>query len=431
MNTIKYAMSIMFIFCVSQFMCSNDPDILLTPSETVGVISGVVIPSNAVVTIDLYRGSELITTTFSENGSFSIKNVPYGSYTIVATYNDRKIVTNVLLYESFQFIDVLDFSTLFPFLKACSYTDGCTLTLSNTNFAEGDSISFVFRLLQDYIFDTSANIGLQVYPEKISSFSKLVIDQNYSSISVPVDSLITLDSISFYLKVINIFSPNLNFSDSGTITYHIDTTGLDSAITMNFIHSISPKNGAEDVSTEGVFTIEFIKGMNWKSVEENTYLTPSCSLTFFWNAENSLLVEPSNCLSPSTQYILTLGKNVMTHDSVSFLCGLNFTFKTGNVSFFKGLWPLNGNTNVDIDIPFKFQSNFIYDPLALEKSFLISPRPDSLQFIAEDDFLIKVFHSPLLADTVYTITIDSTLSSLKGTLLGEDMIISFRTSARD
>jgi hypothetical protein len=63
----------------------------------------------------------------------------------------------------------------------------------------------------------------------------------------------------------------------------------------------------------------------------------------------------------------------------------------------------------------------------LREAFSITPPVDSLVFSSPDEGVVEVSHATLLPDTTYTITIDTTLSSRKGTTSGEILVIRFRT----
>jgi hypothetical protein len=222
--------------------------------------------------------------------------------------------------------------------------------------------------------------------------------------------------------------------DSLSFDFHIDSTGLDSALTSDLVANVIFNNSFSSLrSTKTAFAIEgeiivlFAHKMDNESVERSIMTAPSFSPNFFWQ-DNMLTIVPANSLVPQTNYTLTIGSGAQTSDSVKFRVPYAINFTTGSTDYFREYWPLDKEIGVARNVPFRFSFNYSVEPALLNAAFSITPLVDSLSFSTKKAGEILIGHAELLPDTTYKIVIDGSLSSSKGTVLGKDLQISFRTS---
>jgi hypothetical protein len=167
--------------------------------------------------------------------------------------------------------------------------------------------------------------------------------------------------------------------------------------------------------------------MNKQSVENNITLQPHVPFTFFWSGD-TLSIIPANSLQQDTTYTVTIGDETMTTDSVPFRCPFSFFVTTSSSTFFSDYWPLDSAKNINRVIPFTYKSPYTLEAAPLRDAFSIIPAVDSLEFTATQSGMVEVRHAALDPDTTYQITVNGSLMSRKGTLLGEDLIIIFSTA---
>jgi hypothetical protein len=284
--------------------------------------------------------------------------------------------------------------------------------------------------------------GFVIGPKRLSDDFAIDTSKGYyiRIVIFDIDSLFSVDTLKVAIVIKHSGNGSLFPSDSIILTYPIDSTGLDSVLTDKLVRQtgsgvfrnnglIHVDHSIESHNLEEEILIDFFNPMDRQSVEKSITTQPQFAATFFWS-DNILRIVPSNSLLPDTTYIITIGTKAMTMDSVFFRCPFRLTVKTSSESFFYNYWPLNSAMNIDPVLPFVFYSNYSIEPHLLRDAFSITPSVDSLTFEMTEPGIVKVYHAPLLPSTKYQIVIDSSLISLKGTLLGKDLNTSFTTIAK-
>jgi hypothetical protein len=291
-------------------------------------------------------------------------------------------------------------------------------------------IAFRCVLYNQAYFDTTA-AAVSVAPPSLARVADTVFSADRDSLRVlfPVDSLFSADQLSMTLDISIRDSGGSGWvADSICVDYPIDSAGLDSTLTRMLVCDVYPERYGR-ANPEDSIVIEFARVMDRESVENRTSFDPDFSATWFWTDHEATIV-PANALAAATDYVVTVGAGAVTRDSTVFRTAYTFGFETGDWDFFSSYWPLADAAGVPPNVPFRFSSPYSLEPVLLRQAFSIEPAVDSLGFsVGDEPGVVSVSYVDLSPGTGYVITIDSTVSSRKGMVLGERLEIPFTTAA--
>lgn len=419
------------------FQCNDKPDVNISLNDNTSVVWGTAIPETLSTHVYLLKNDDTISSTITNksNGSFVFTDLSFGIYTIKGSCGDWFAETTLSVFDS-------RVGTYLHMYRGGGYLD-------YTNITPGEKITPAL-LKNDSTLPLNIRIkravylesGLIIQPKRL--FGNFTIDtsKGYDTriVYFCIDSLFSVDTLKVTVMIKHSENGSLFLTDSIILTYPIDSTGLDSVLTDKLVRQIgsdvyrSNESGSTEHwivnhNLEDEILIDFARPMNRQSVEKSITTQPPFAATFFWS-NNILKIVPSNSLLPDTEYNITIGTKAMSKDSIFFRCPFTLTVRTSGESFFYDYWPLNNSMNIYPVLPFVFSSNYSIEPQLLRDAFSITPSVDSLRFEMSDPGIVRVYHATLLPSTKYQIVINSSLISLKGTLLGKDLSTSFTTIAK-
>ncbi|MBD3344390.1 MAG: hypothetical protein GF401_04930 [Chitinivibrionales bacterium] len=403
--------------------CTNDPDILISKSDYKAVVGGSVYPDSIRAKVSLVLQSDTVYSTWSDpgTGEFLFTDIPFGGYTIVASHGTWHGDEYIRIDEPFHHV------YLIHMLYGGNYfrdIEPSAMSVLNASYIAKYP---EFTLSLHSKSGTFVNNVTIASPAHLDTIKTVKRDSYVYTFSFPTEALLSCSTLSVAVNLTISGNSQSAYHDSLLLEYSIDTTGYDSILTHMSIRQMDPDFQNEDsFPCESPITILFNDAMHWQSVEENTTINPSVPLNFVWR-DNVLDIIPSNSLTPLTRYTLTIDTGAMTIDSSHLRAPFHLHFTTGRLSFFTHYWPLHGAGDVPLNAPFEFYSSISLTAELLQAGFSITPDVDSLAFIEIEEGRIEIEHAPLLPDTTYQITIDSSLQSKKGAMLGKEFIIRFQT----
>lgn len=423
------------ILSIVTIQCS-DPDVVLTTDAMSGIVSGIVYPVNSKAQINLIKGSDTIakTETNGTNGTFEFSDIPYGNYIIIANtnslYKQMNIQVNRVLYRTDivmnagnQFVTLVDYDTT------------STLSFETNNYKP--YVCFYFQKTNA----VASELPITIKPDNLSDdviYTKDTLvsyNEKYCILRINTDSLFCNNhqkKISFWFRYITLQHA---VKDSIEFSFTIDSTGYSKCYTSHLIQDITIDNKAITtgstlfVNNESEIRINFNQQMNMQSVEKSIAISPACTVTCFWD-DTFLRIVPSNRFKPDQIVTVTIDTSARTSTFSSFKIPYSFQFIPVQTNFFSYYLPVNGASDIPLLLPFRFESPYMIDPVLLKNAFHITPAVDSLQFISNSPNSISIQHAMLLPNTTYTMKLDSTLSSCKGTRSSIEYSISFTTAAK-
>ena len=425
------------VLALCMFQCNDKPDVSISFGNNTSVVFGRAVPETLNTQVYLLKDDDTISSTVTNkrNGSFVFKDLPFGIYTIKASCGDWFAEDIINVSESIEN----------TYLNMCRGRG----SLEHTNITPGEKITTAL-LVNDSILSINIRIknatflqpGLIIEPKRLSDGFLIDTSNSYDTriVKFCIDSLFSVDTLKVTVLIKHSGNGSLSLKDSIILTYPIDSTGLDSVLTDKLVRQVGPDvyryNESSSTShwivnhnPEKEILIGFVKPMNRQSVEKSITIQPPFAATFFWS-NNILSIVPSNSLLPDTTYKVTIGTPAMTMDSIFFRCPFTISVRTLGGSFFYNYRPLKNALYTDPVLPFVFFSYYSIEPQLLRDAFSITPPVDSLRFEMSETGDVRVYHATLLPSTKYEIVIDSSLTSRKGTQLGEDLSIPFTTIAK-
>lgn len=403
--------------------CAQDRDLVIDARGNTALVFGTVTPADLRPRVALVTAYDtLAVTTTDGEGTYVFRDVAEGRYEIVASsgewFAEKWIGVGFYLEE----VSPLRLIKGGIILSAASFADGDTVTF--TDLYRDSVLRVDVRFRSAFVAEGTGRV-LKIEPSYLADIVHTGTDGHDLEIEIPAGMVFRADSLALTIEATLAGSAQ---TESVRLVCPVDTAGFDSLTTARLIDDWQPRDGAEHVGRESAIMVEFDRSMDQASVERGITLEPAAALNFFWSDEELTMV-PANSLEPSTEYTVTIDTSVMTRDSVRFRVPIQSSFTTGDPSFFDEYWPLDGAKETPRNVPFDFSSRYTLDSALFVEAFSIEPEPDTLALEQVDESCIRVRHSELLADTTYTIVIDSSLSSRKGTLLGADKAIVFDTEA--
>jgi hypothetical protein len=366
----------------------------------------------------------LALTTADKKGAYVFRDVPSGYYEVCAWSGDWFVAAERVHVgrhlEQVEHLRMVRGGAILSWFRDVARDT----TIAFTDLERDGALRLEIDLRSSIVAIGSGTL-LSVEPAYLGDIVQSAYDAYELAIEAPADVVFQTDSLAL---TIGATLAGSNRMDSVRLVYAVDTVGFDSLMTARMIHEWEPRNGAKGVDRERAIHMRFAQRMDRPSVENSISLQPAANLEFFWS-DRELSVVPANSLDASTTVTLTIDTTAMTHDSVRFRVPIRLSFTTNDPDFFRDHWPLHAAENAPPEAPFFFESVYTLDSSLFVAAFSIQPEPDSLTFSPANEHRIRVHHGTLLPDTTYTITIDGSLSTRKGTLLGSDKKIVFHTGS--
>ncbi len=199
------------------------------------------------------------------------------------------------------------------------------------------------------------------------------------------------------------------------------------AITAFAVRSTFPPNGATQVWPMSSPYIKLTAPADTGTVRQALSIVPplSCRIRSYGH---DIYINPSFGLAPSTTYTLTLSTALRAHDGTALQSPATVTFTTSpfEVEYTN---PDYGALNVSRESTISVDMTAVLDTSTIRSSFSISPQANLRFSMYEGSARINAVPSPQLdANTMYTVTIGTTLRSKSGASLQAPYSFVFTTS---
>lgn len=194
--------------------------------------------------------------------------------------------------------------------------------------------------------------------------------------------------------------------------------------------SVFPPNGSTGVPADTIIRIVF-NSVIGLYIGNNTHIVPSVGGSWYLDditgIKTSIHFKPTTTFSTNTNYTVTI--NGLTMDLDGYQLGENYTwsFTTGAFEV-RNVSPTDGSTDIHLYRPISIFLTSQLDTGTIRSSVTISPEtPGIFNFFEKFTGFTYTPIPELLADTQYTIRIDTTIRSLLGEKLSSPKEFTFRT----
>jgi uncharacterized lipoprotein NlpE involved in copper resistance len=200
--------------------------------------------------------------------------------------------------------------------------------------------------------------------------------------------------------------------------------------TLPSIESVSPTNGAADVSINSNVSATFKEKMVKKTVEGAFSIEPAVSGAFNWS-EKTLTFNPTDNLSFATSYTVKISPQAMEEESGNPLEKENkFSFTTEEQPKVVSTSPSNGARGVSTGANITVTFNKDMDHSSVEEAFSFSGKPigsGTFTWSGNTDTLTYSPQGRLHYSTSYTVKIGTGAKDKNGNHLAGEYSFSFRT----
>jgi hypothetical protein len=403
--------------------CGNDADVIIGTQLPAGdgTIYGEIMPDSMHTTVCLLEAFDTIATVTAQpyRGRFVFRDLPFGIYTLIAFNADWEGSDMVYLEEAGPERVYIQLNH--------RYLDFDLRTISARDMRDD------YTVIVDIDGNGSAVIDtIRLTPSLRHEIVRSWVDAGVLGVKIDVHELFAVDTLTARVA----YRHESLGRDTLALRYPVDSLGLSEGLLREIISKVSspgdyvtPRLLDEPdlrLYPEESVIVSFGRPMNRSATERSITIEPPVGANYFWHGDKVTIV-PALPLDPDTTYRLSIGTEAMTLDSVHPPGPCAFTLIIREQNFFTSYFPLDSAEQVAPALPFSFTSAYSLEPSMLREAFSITPPVDSLVFSSPDEGVVEVSHATLLPDTTYTITIDTTLSSRKGTTSGEILVIRFRT----
>jgi hypothetical protein len=412
--------------------CGNNPQLVFPGVNRTARVYGTVEPGVAGTRAYLLDAEVIDSATVNSNtSSFMFDSVPYGEYLIrIVAPGFGTQQKNVFVNSPSQFAGTFYLQT-FPALVSWVYPPDSTTFDSTIVTFTGDtsvSIHLTFDEQMDTLSVTRAITTVPAIPRPAFSWYSYSTEHDLY-IRLPIEELfahpktsITIDTSARTLQGKLLDSPL-------RLTYFADTTELRRAIAATFVRRFMLSSNSTNTDATRSLQANFWHDMNAATVEKAFHMSPALAPNFTWSDNTSLSISFALPLKSGTRYAVTFDSGMATTDSKVLAYPVTFTFITPQMSITQ-YYPLNGRDGFPVDSPFVYYLNFAVDSISMSNSFSLTPAADSTWFEYQNGYSrVIVHHSVLAPHTVYSIVLDSSLTSRGGSSYGRPLRQTFTTAA--
>lgn len=213
-----------------------------------------------------------------------------------------------------------------------------------------------------------------------------------------------------------------------SFTIYMDSTAADNAIYKYYISSISSFYHFTS-SNNRQFSITFKKEVIESTFINAFSITPNLPGAFNqdnWNT-SKFEFKPADVAACNTVYTITIDTSLTFTDNSKLLQTFSWELYTDPLKLIQtASYPINGTTMAIKDSSFVLVFNAPIDSLSLQNGISINPSLDSIDISLTDSRdTAYIYHEILLSDTLYTLTLDSSITDRYGIALGKDIDITF------
>lgn len=224
----------------------------------------------------------------------------------------------------------------------------------------------------------------------------------------------------------------------GGVTVSVDSVFL--ASVHDLILSVSPSDGAEEVSVSEDIEISFRRDMNAALVESAFHVEPEVEGEFFWHDDDrppefasgstDLRFVPRDQFATNTRYQVEIDTVASDAEGTRLAEPYEFSFTTEPVRI-SYTYPQNKQTWVDTstDVYIRFNTDMNAESVVLAFKMADSELKEVTGWFRWNNQSYMTFHpdSDLTADEIYTVTIDTNAKDISGGSLDKPYNLWFKT----
>lgn len=387
----------------------EDPKIVFPEKERVATIYGNLKLRNVPGKVYLFDITVIDSVDINPaTGTFEFNNVPYGYFTLkIVTENYAIYSTGFTISYDRKVFENIRLSKYPNILRKVSPRDSANVK-AYSDLVQ-DTMMLIHMFFDEKMDSASLFNSITIKPDinfKILNDSNDL--QKSFFISLKSDQYFKYPEISFHLDTTlmdmmfrNIDSPIkfVNFPDTTDLKHILNTIVIKDVIILNQM----------DFTSEDNVSVVFRHPMDTASVRNGISFLPKLDYSLKWN-DNILTIFFTKPIPWNKHCTLVFDSSVVTADR-------NYRILLYQKKFYSRRMKANfinlQMVKKNINEPLIFTFNFIPDISTLKESFRLSPPVEYLLFDYYEEKII-VYHSPLMPDTTYTLTIDSTLSDMLG-----------------
>lgn len=181
-----------------------------------------------------------------------------------------------------------------------------------------------------------------------------------------------------------------------------------------------------NIGIDDTVAIRFTKQMNKESVERNIVVEPNTKGRLEW-ADDHLIVFSPDKLDYDTRYVVRVKKEALTKDGSPLSEDIVGSFKTLGRVKVESVTPANGAEGVGVNTPIKLTMDQDVNRLSAQAKFTITPQVKG-KFTWLDRTLIFSPTQPLEKNTLYSVTMEKGVQSVKGIESDQGFVAAFSTT---
>ena len=398
------------VFLLVTLTCTEEQP--YSTEDSVGKIVGLIKPTGIIAQISLMQGKILKTTQSDSTGYFRIDSVTAGVYNleIAAEGFGRHIVNEVIVYS--QRTSAISDVYLKPFpdqILALNPANGTRAYPVNAPI----KIEFNIPMMHSSV-ENSFSLDPQVEGyfiwEDSAEKSKVTFypDDQFATNTTYLMSLTT--------GAETIYGDTLSFQLSASF----ETEGIKITTTI-------PDDQATFISPQTGIYVYFNSIIERHTFEENFSIIPTIDGVFKWYDSKRVSFQPYIPLASNTTFVVSVGGNVQDIFGTQLIDDETFSFHTESLAILTS-YPANGATFMSRSTPISISFNTHVNQESVQNSFRLSPEVESWNFQWYD--LSRFQYSgttKLAANTLYTVTIDTTCTDAWGNMLPKNFKLIFTT----
>lgn len=227
-----------------------------------------------------------------------------------------------------------------------------------------------------------------------------------------------------------------SFSYNSTYTFSVDGDARDA--TGNLIHSqvtstftteafgiqeTYPSNGATITNLNNSIEFDFTGLVDTASLRSAFSITPN-TLGVLTISSDYLTYYPISTWMPDTTYTITVSTVLQSIDSIHLSTPFIYKFSTPKFQI-SSTSPADGSIDISRSLSIYIYCISTIDPSSIQGAVHISPGNPPV--LTDYGTYFSFTPTELAAETIYTVTIDSTLRSISGYTIGKPYTFSFKT----
>jgi hypothetical protein len=437
-NTVSLPILLIVATVILLCRCGGDHQIIFPQVPTMGIINGYIDPAGVKAEVFLVNVAVVDSVVpDSATGYFEFRNVNYGSYKVVVKADSFGTATTVVRLSSGTYtLGTMELNKYPSLMVSVFPAENSSISYDRSTFVNDSSVEFYFSFRKPINRETFLKnfVISPALPFKITK--ELISDYRHDIfIEIPTIYFFPNPKVTYTFKkgISTIYFETLEFDYS--VAYFPDTSKISDVIFRNFFSSVIPQNNALSTSISTDLKMRFKKPMEHASVESALIIKPETKYEINWQKMEDggelLTILFSELLKKGTTYNITIDTSARSASAVKLPRPVTTKFTTDPMKVVSYA-PNSKEMYVSDSKTLTYSFSYPVDSASFLKAFSIAPTVDSLQLLLFDNKkTVMVLHQDFILDTVYTVTIDTSLMAYTGEHLSYALRQTFFTGVTD